>query len=341
MKALITGVSGRVGANLAVQLKKKGYEVRGLVYPGDPKTEKVQQLDIEIIEAEVSDADKVYQAVDGVDVIAHLAAQMKQGNSTPQRMFEINALGTLNVLEGAVRSSKKPESILLASTDQTYHPFVAQKTTFYEEHVQQPRDIYALTKIMSEQMFFEFQHEYHLPVRVVRYSSVLAADEALQVLAPGWLDAFINKEWAVGSRVPWFGPNNVEAAQEAVRAAMETPNAVCGITDPDGVSWGLPFTDVRDTVRGTILVLESSSALGGIFNLVGPTSTDLVPAAHLIAAKTDRPYLEVKMPFLWHFSVANNKARSNLGYQPLYDFSDMVESALAFQKGEDIGVVPV
>jgi UDP-glucose 4-epimerase len=218
---------------------------------------------------------------------------------------------------------------------------VAQKTTFYEDHIQQPIDIYALTKVMSEQMFFTYQREFGLPIKIMRYSSVLAADEALEVLAPSWLDMFINKEWTMPHRIPWFGAENVESAKAAVAEAMKTPNAVCGITDANGVSWGLPFTDVRDTVDGTIRVIESPHAYGEIFNLVGPTPTALVPAAKLIAQHTDRPYIEVRMPFLWWFNVANNKARSVIGYNPQYDFPDMVASAVAFRRGEDIGVVPV
>lgn len=341
MKALITGISGRVGANLAVQLQQRGYDVRGVIYPGDPKTDKVRGLGVEVVEAEVSDAEAIYKAVDGVDTIVHLAAQMKQGNSSVQRMVEINALGTLNILEGALRSNVAASSIVLASTDQAYHPFVDQRTTFYEDHPQKPIDIYALTKQMSEDMFLTYYREYDLPVKRMRYSSVIAADEALQLLYPAWLNMFINVEWTMPKRIPWFGADKVDAARAAVAEAMKTPNAVCGITDANGISWGLPFTDVRDTVQGTLRVIDSPDAIGDVFNLVGPSPTSLVAAAKLIAEHTDRPYIEVEMPFLWWFNVANNKARSILGYDPQYDFPDMVEGALAYLRGEDIGVVPV
>jgi nucleoside-diphosphate-sugar epimerase len=114
MKVLITGVSGRVGANLAYQLQKRGYTVRGMVMPGDPKLGKVRQLGVEIVEGAIYDADAVYRACDGCDILVHLAAQMKQGNSTVQDMVNINAIGTLNVLEGALRSSVRPTSVVLA-----------------------------------------------------------------------------------------------------------------------------------------------------------------------------------------------------------------------------------
>ncbi|MEZ4862879.1 MAG: NAD(P)-dependent oxidoreductase [Caldilineaceae bacterium] len=338
---LITGISGRVGANLAYQLMQRGYTVRGLIFPGDPKTEKVHKLGAEVYEADMDDAPGVYRACDGVDAIVHLAAQMKQGNSTVQRMVEINALGTLNVLEGALRSSRKVQSIQLAGTDQAYHPFVSDRTTFYEDHPQRPIDIYALTKLMSEQMLYTYQREFNLPVKIMRFGSVIAADEPLELLYPAWLDLYVNQEWTIPGRVPWFGAENVAAAKAAVAAAMQTPNAVCALMDTEGNSWGLPFTDVRDTVDGIIRVLESKDAVGQAFNLVGPSATSFVNVAKLIATHTDRPYLEVKMPFLWWFNVSNAKARSILGYEPRYTFADMIDSALAFRRGEEIGVVPV
>ncbi len=341
MKVFITGISGRVGANLAFQLLRRGYEVRGLIFPGDPKTEKVRKLGVEIAEADMQDHESIYRAVDGCDAVVHLAAQMKQGNSTVQRMLEINSLGTLNVLEGAVRSSTKVQSFLFAGTDQAYHPFVSDRTTFYEDHPQRPIDIYALTKLMSEQMLLTYLREYNLPIKIMRFGSVIAGDEPLELFYPAWLDAYVNGEWTTPGRVPWFGAEKVAAAKAAVAEALKTPNGVCAIMDTAGNSWGLPFTDVRDTVAGIIKVLESKDAVGQAINLVGPAATPFVHVAQVIAANTTRPLVEVKMPFLWWFNVSNAKARSILGYEPKYTYPDMVASALAFRRGEDIGVVPV
>jgi UDP-glucose 4-epimerase len=255
-------------------------------------------------------------------------------------MFVVNTLGTLNLLEGALQASRPVKRFLFASTDQTYSPFVQQRTTFYEEHPQKPGDSYGLGKHLSEQICFEYMREYGLPVTIVRYSSVLAGDEALKVLSPPWLKFYIDL-WSAPGRVPWFGAEKVEQAKSAVEAALEEPNAAVGVTGPDGDSWALPFTDVRDTVAGTVLALESADAIGDAFNLVGPAPTAYVPAAKLIAENTERPYLQVRMPFLWAFYASNAKARATLNYEPQYDFAKMVESALAFRRGEDIGVIPV
>lgn len=43
---------------------------------------------------------------------------------------------------------------------------------------------------------------------------------------------------------------------------LVTPEAVCAVTDPNGKSWALAFTDVRDVVAGALLALESDNAIG-------------------------------------------------------------------------------
>ncbi len=339
MKALISGLSGRVGANLAHQLIGRGYEIRGLVMPGDPKLDKAEALGVEIIESDIADAGRVRAAVDGCDIVIHQAAQILEGIYPSERMLDINTRSTISLLEGALASSRPIKRFLLASTDQTYNPFVTKLVSFYEDSPQQPSDIYALTKLLSEQICAAYRREYGLPVTILRYSSILAANEVLGVLNPVWLNYFVELAVAKG-RVPWFGAEHVDEAKAIIKDLLERPDAVCAVTDPNGKSWALAFTDVRDVVAGTLLALESDTAIGEAFNLVGPVPVSYTAAARLIAEHTDRPYLAVKMPFYWGPHVSNEKARSMLGYKPQYSFDKMVETALAYQRGEDIDQIP-
>lgn len=339
MKILISGVTGRVGNNLAHQLQERGHELRGLVMPGDPKLYKATALGIEIVEADIADAERVRAAADGVDIVIHQAAQILEGIYPSERMLDINTRSTVALLEGALASSRPVKRFLLASTDQTYNPFVTKEITFHEESPQQPADIYALTKLLSEQICTAYMREYGLPVTILRYSSILAANEVLGVLNPVWLNYFV--ELAVAkNRVPWFGVEHVDEAQAIIADLLETPDAVCAVTDADGKSWSLSFTDVRDVVAGTLLALESDSASGEAFNMVGPAPVEYTSAARLIADNSDRPYRAVKMPFYWGPHVSNDKARFILGYSPQYSFDKMVETALAHQRGEAIDQIP-
>ena len=181
--------------------------------------------------------------------------------------------------------------------------------------------------------------EYGLPVTILRYSSILAANEVLGVLNPVWLNYFV--ELAVSkNRVPWFGSQHVDEAQAILKDLLETPDAVCAVTDPNGKSWALAFTDVRDVVAGTLLALESNNAIGEAFNRVGPVPVSYTAAARLIADSTERPYRDVTMPFYWGPHVSNEKARSMLGYSPKYSFDKMVETALDYQRGDTIDLIP-
>ncbi len=339
MKILISGVTGRVGSNLAHQLIGRGHDIRGLVMPGDPKRDKAVSLGVEIVETDIGDAERVRAAADGVDIVIHQAAQILEGIYSSERMLEINTQSTISMLEGALASSTPVKRFLLASTDQTYNPFVTHQVTFYEDSPQQPADIYALTKLLSENACRAYMAEYGLPVTILRYSSILAANEVLGVLNPVWLNYFV--ELAVAkNRVPWFGAEHVDEAQAIIEELLKTPEAVCAVTDPQGKSWALAFTDVRDVVAGTLLALENDSAIGEVFNMVGPVPVAYTAAARLIAENTDRPYLDVKMPFYWGPHVSNEKARSMLGYNPQYSFDRMVETALAHQRGDAIDQIP-
>ena len=287
--------------------------------PGDPKVNKAVSL--------------------GVEIVIHQAAQILEGIYRSERMLAINTQSSISLLEGALASSTPVKRFILASTDQTCQPFVTHQVTFYEDSPQQPADIYALTKLLSENACRAYMAEYGIPVTILRCSSILAANEALGVLNPVWLNYFVQLATAK-NRIPWFGAEHVAEAQAIIKDLLETPDAVCAVADPKGKSWALAFSDARDVAAGALLALESDNAIGEAFNMVSPVPVSCTKAARLIADNTDRPYRAVQMPFYWGPHVSNEKARSMLGYNPQYSFDKMVETALAFQRGDAINQIP-
>ncbi len=339
MKALITGISGRVGANLAQQLQQRGYEIRGLIMPNDPQAHKVAKLGMEIIEADLADAERVRAAADGVDVILHQGAQIPQGTDPSERMLDVNTRATLSLLEGALASRVPLKRFVLASTYQTYNPFITSDVTFTEESPQEPIDIYALTKLLSEEICLSYMREYGVPVTMPRYCSIKAANEVLGMLNPASLNYFIELTLAK-NRIPWFGAEHIDETKAILSDLMQTPDAVCAVTDASGKPWMVVVTDVRDVVAGTIQTLESDNAVGEAFNMTGCPPVTYAHAARLIADATGRPYREVTMPFFRGASASTEKARVMLGYKPQYTFDKMVETALAHQRGEAINQIP-
>jgi len=125
---LITGGAGFVGTNLAKRLLARGQPVRILDSLARAGSER--NLDwlaehcgdaLEFVRADVRDYAAVAQAMDGVAHVVHLAAQVAVTSSLldPRSDFEVNALGTLNVLEAA-RACRQPPTLLFTSTNKVY-----------------------------------------------------------------------------------------------------------------------------------------------------------------------------------------------------------------------------
>lgn len=102
-RILITGGAGFVGANLSRALLAAGEEVRvldDLSVAGDGL---LAGLDVDLRRGSVADRAAVRRAMRGVDAVVHLAAMSGVAPSVarPDRDFEINVLGTFNVLHAA------------------------------------------------------------------------------------------------------------------------------------------------------------------------------------------------------------------------------------------------
>jgi len=129
VRYLVTGGVGFIGSNYVHRLLQRGAEVvvyDNLSRPGAAanlewlRGERVTgRLALEV--ADVRDADRLAHAAGEADVVVHLAGQVAVTTSVenPREDFEVNAVGTFNVLEGARRSPRKPV-VLYASTNKVY-----------------------------------------------------------------------------------------------------------------------------------------------------------------------------------------------------------------------------
>src|SRR3954468_6945760 len=133
--ALITGGAGFIATNVADRLLRDGWRVRlfdNLSRAGVEQNvrwlrgvhrpaERAADSPVELIVGDVRDRAAVRRAVDGVSRVFHFAAQVAVTTSLtdPLLDFEINARGTLNLLE-AIRSLESRPSLLFTSTNKVY-----------------------------------------------------------------------------------------------------------------------------------------------------------------------------------------------------------------------------
>ena len=96
MQVLITGITGRVGAYLAQTLTDDGHQVRGLVWAGDPNTERLEELPIDLVEGDLTNVEDVRHAMKGIEIVCHLGAAFQAGGPfTHDDYFQINVGGIL------------------------------------------------------------------------------------------------------------------------------------------------------------------------------------------------------------------------------------------------------
>lgn len=328
---LVTGVTGRIGANLALQLLKRGLSVRGMVQPEDPGRRKLDQLpDVEVRMAALHDADAIADAVEGVDSIVHLAAQMVLGSTPVDRYFDTNTLGTLRVLEAAAQARHQVRRVVFASTDGTYGPARPLYQPMDEAHPQQPGDYYGISKVLAERLVANYGQQYDLDWTIVRYGSVIAPDEVLGLFRYRFVSGFLHKaeEGRRGNLWPLF--ESMARPWEVLEAAVgeaAVRNPAVAVRSPTG-PWALHLTDVRDAVEGTIVALEHPAASGESFNIVGPCTVDFDAGATLIADALDLPRFSIELPAMLAFAIDRTKAERVLAFRPTWPLERMVKTAL-------------
>jgi CDP-paratose 2-epimerase len=127
-RLLITGGAGFIGTNLTARSIERGHDVvvlDSLVRPGsDANADWLRETypdGFELIVGDVRDQGVLQRALRNVDHVVHLAAQVAVTTSLvePLADFDVNARGTLDVLE-AIRACPKPPSLVFTSTNKVY-----------------------------------------------------------------------------------------------------------------------------------------------------------------------------------------------------------------------------
>lgn len=206
---LITGGAGFIGSNYVYRLLKRGEKViiyDNFVRAGAPRNlewlkKEFGESAFEVIVADVRDAARIAEASKSADVIVHLASQVAVTTSVinPREDFEINALGTFNVLEAARLSGKKP-IVIYSSTNKVYGGMddvevVEDATRWHykdlpfgasEEQALDFHSPYGCSKGTGDQYVRDYYRIYDIPTVVLRQSCIYGPRQ-FGVEDQGWL----------------------------------------------------------------------------------------------------------------------------------------------------------
>jgi dihydroflavonol-4-reductase len=116
MKALVTGATGFIGGNLARELLNQGFELRALVKEGGIRRN-IDSLDIDIVSGDLRDKASLDKALNGCDVLFHVAAAYTFWAPDPGVIYETNVKGTENILNAA--RDRGIEKVICTSTEST------------------------------------------------------------------------------------------------------------------------------------------------------------------------------------------------------------------------------
>lgn len=223
---LITGGAGFIGSNYVQRLLKRGEKVTifdNLARAGAPRNlewlkKEFGEHAFEVVVGDVRDANRIAEAAKGADVIVHLAGQVAVTTSVtnPRDDFEVNALGTFNVLEAARLSGKKP-ILIYSSTNKVYGGMddveVVEDDTrwhykdlIYGASEEQPLDFhspYGCSKGTGDQYVRDYYRIYDIPTVVLRQSCIYGPRQ-FGVEDQGWL-AWMIIAAVTGKKITIFG----------------------------------------------------------------------------------------------------------------------------------------
>jgi dihydroflavonol-4-reductase len=99
---LVTGATGHVGNVLVRKLLERGEKVRALLLPGESR-ESIQGLNVEAFEGDVLNLDSVFESMQGIKGIFHLAGVISIMPGPNPFVHKVNVDGTKNILRAAMK----------------------------------------------------------------------------------------------------------------------------------------------------------------------------------------------------------------------------------------------
>jgi nucleoside-diphosphate-sugar epimerase len=163
MRVLVTGAAGFAASHLCERLVQKGYRVRGLVRDLNRSSD-LRRKGVELALGDIREPRCVTSAVNGMDIIYHIAAAFRVENLPGKEMWETNVEGTRNLLDAAVQAGVK--RFVHCSTVGVHgdiqNPPANEKTPYG------PGDQYQKSKAEGERVVLQYMNEGRLPVVVFR-----------------------------------------------------------------------------------------------------------------------------------------------------------------------------
>ena len=234
MRVLVTGGAGFIGSNIVRRLADDGHEPVVLDNLSSGFRENLV-AGVSFNEADVRDAGAVTEAMQGSQLVLHLAASVGNARSIadPVTDAQINVIGTLNVLQAARRHGLR--RIVFSSSAGIFGEL--KTLPIAEDHPQDPDSPYGASKLAAEKMCLVFNKLYGMDNVCLRYFNVYGLNQRYD---------------AYGNVIPIF----------ADRILRRVPMTIYG----DG-GQTRDFVNARDVATANIRAAAADEGVAGVFNI--------------------------------------------------------------------------
>jgi len=307
-KILVTGADGFIGSHLTERLVRDGYEVKAFVLYNsfnswgwlDHLSTEIKEH-VEIFSGNICDPFGVKKAMEGCDIVFHLAALIAIPYSyhSPATYVDTNVKGSLNVVQAAKELGI--EKVIHTSTSEVYG--TARRVPIDEEHPLQGQSPYAASKIGADQLAMSYYLSFGTPVAVARPFNTYGPRQSARAVIPT-----VITQIAAGKRSLSLG---------ALHPTRD-------------------FNYVNDTVAGFLAVAAAENSVGQVINIGSGFEISIGDLVELIAEimgadiviEQDQERLRPADSEVERLCADNSKARQVTGWKPEYGGKDGLRAGL-------------
>jgi NAD dependent epimerase/dehydratase len=307
-KIVVTGADGFIGSHLTEALVRKGCDVKAFVYYNSfnswgwlDHSPKEITNSLEIFSGDIRDPYGVKSALQGCDVVFHLASLIAIPYSyhSPETYVDTNIKGTLNVLQAAKELNL--DRVVHTSTSEVYG--TAKIVPIDEDHPLQGQSPYSATKIAADQLALSFFTSFDVPITILRPFNTYGPRQSSRAIIPTII----------------------------VQLLTDQPTLKLGSLHPTR-----DLNYVKDTVAGFIAIASSDNSVGEVFNCGSGKEISMGKLAELISnitgkelvLESDDMRIRPEKSEVNRLLCDNRKIFKTTGFKPLHTLQEGLKKTI-------------